>query len=340
MHVDHGLRPGSEPRPTSSPPPPRATAPRSGPSGWRWADGPNLEARARAARWSVLARRRLHRPHRRRPGRDGAGEPPPRRGPRRAGRACAPDPGTRSSPLRRSETAGSAPAEGLDRSCDPSNDDPRFVRNRVRHEVLPLLDDVAGRDLVPRPGPPGRPPGRRRRPARRPRRRASTPPTPGPSRPRPCPGPRPRCGPGCVPPATASRPTAAAVERVLAVAGGEPRRHRGRRAAGASAGSAPAPPERAVLTARVGLRGPRPTRRSSRPMLRSGRSAGPVDRRDRPSEPAAPDRRLDEHPPTSADPALGEVVVSRDDIAPARRPSWAPRSPPTTPVGRRCWSAC
>ena len=26
---------------------------------------------------------------------------------------------------------------------------PRFVRNRVRHELLPLLDDIAGRDLVP-----------------------------------------------------------------------------------------------------------------------------------------------------------------------------------------------
>ena len=32
---------------------------------------------------------------------------------------------------------------------DPSNCDPRFVRNRVRHEVVPLLDDVAGRDVVP-----------------------------------------------------------------------------------------------------------------------------------------------------------------------------------------------
>ena len=30
-----------------------------------------------------------------------------------------------------------------------SNHDPRFVRNRVRHELLPLLDDIAGRDTVP-----------------------------------------------------------------------------------------------------------------------------------------------------------------------------------------------
>ena len=31
---------------------------------------------------------------------------------------------------------------------DPTNDDPRFVRNRVRHELLPLLDDIAERDVV------------------------------------------------------------------------------------------------------------------------------------------------------------------------------------------------
>ena len=32
---------------------------------------------------------------------------------------------------------------------DPSNVDPRFVRNRVRHELLPLCCAIAGRDLVP-----------------------------------------------------------------------------------------------------------------------------------------------------------------------------------------------
>ena len=32
---------------------------------------------------------------------------------------------------------------------DPSNDDPRFRRNRIRHEILPLLNDVAQRDVVP-----------------------------------------------------------------------------------------------------------------------------------------------------------------------------------------------
>ncbi|HTZ09542.1 MAG TPA: TilS substrate-binding domain-containing protein, partial [Acidimicrobiales bacterium] len=38
---------------------------------------------------------------------------------------------------------------GLAPVQDPSNEDPRFVRNRVRHELLPLAGAVAGRDLVP-----------------------------------------------------------------------------------------------------------------------------------------------------------------------------------------------
>ena len=32
---------------------------------------------------------------------------------------------------------------------DPSNRDPRHLRNRVRHELLPLLDELAGRDVAP-----------------------------------------------------------------------------------------------------------------------------------------------------------------------------------------------
>jgi tRNA(Ile)-lysidine synthase len=51
--------------------------------------------------------------------------------------------------LRRSETVALCAAEGLHAVEDPSNRDPRFRRNRVRAEVLPLLSEVAGRDVIP-----------------------------------------------------------------------------------------------------------------------------------------------------------------------------------------------
>ena len=51
--------------------------------------------------------------------------------------------------LRRHETHAVCAAMGLDPLQDPSNDDPAFLRNRVRHELLPLCADVAGRDPVP-----------------------------------------------------------------------------------------------------------------------------------------------------------------------------------------------
>jgi tRNA(Ile)-lysidine synthase len=51
--------------------------------------------------------------------------------------------------LRRAETAALCAGLGLDPVLDPSNADRRFRRNRVRHDVLPLLDDVAARDVVP-----------------------------------------------------------------------------------------------------------------------------------------------------------------------------------------------
>lgn len=51
--------------------------------------------------------------------------------------------------LRRTETVALCERRGLRPLDDPSNADPRFVRNRVRHELLPLLADIAGRDVVP-----------------------------------------------------------------------------------------------------------------------------------------------------------------------------------------------
>ena len=51
--------------------------------------------------------------------------------------------------LRRSETEQVCEVERIQPFFDPSNSDPAFVRNRVRHEVLPLLAEIAGRDPVP-----------------------------------------------------------------------------------------------------------------------------------------------------------------------------------------------
>ena len=51
--------------------------------------------------------------------------------------------------IRRSETEALCNALGISVFNDPSNDDERFQRNRIRHEVLPLLESLAKRDLVP-----------------------------------------------------------------------------------------------------------------------------------------------------------------------------------------------
>lgn len=51
--------------------------------------------------------------------------------------------------LRRAETRALCDGLGLTVVDDPSNRDPAFRRNRVRHELLPLLDAIAERDVVP-----------------------------------------------------------------------------------------------------------------------------------------------------------------------------------------------
>ena len=111
-------------------------------------DGPNLEARARDARRAVLPPGVLtgHTADDQAetvlvnllrgagvPGAAGIGSP--ERRPLLA--------------LRRRETRALCEDLGIQPLADPMNDDPRFVRNRIRHEVLPLLADVSGRDPIP-----------------------------------------------------------------------------------------------------------------------------------------------------------------------------------------------
>lgn len=146
VHVDHGLREGSGAEAGIV----AAAAERLG-AGFRALQarvepGPNLEARARAARYRVLGSGALtgHTADDqaetvllnllRGAGLDGlAGFHPANRPLRR---------------LRRAETTGLCAAAALQPVRDPTNDDARYRRNRVRHELLPLLDDIAERDVT------------------------------------------------------------------------------------------------------------------------------------------------------------------------------------------------
>jgi tRNA(Ile)-lysidine synthase len=147
VHVDHGLRPGSAAEAEVV----RRAAERFGAAfraeSVRVPPGPNLEARARAARYAVLPPDVLtgHTADDqaetvllnllRGAGLDGlAGMDPARRPLRR---------------LRRRETRALCEALELSPVADHTNVDPAFRRNRVRHELIPLLDDIAGRDVVP-----------------------------------------------------------------------------------------------------------------------------------------------------------------------------------------------
>ncbi len=148
VHVDHGLRPGSAAEADVV----RAAAAGLG-AGFRAervvvAPGPNLEARARAARRAVLPADVMtgHTA-------DDQAETLVLNLVRGAGpdglRAMRIGPGKPLLDLRRAETEAVCRHAGLEPVVDPSNVDPAFRRNRVRHEVLPLLDEVACRDVVP-----------------------------------------------------------------------------------------------------------------------------------------------------------------------------------------------
>ena len=51
--------------------------------------------------------------------------------------------------LRRTETEAVCAELGIDPVRDASNESPAMWRNRVRHELLPLANEIAGRDLTP-----------------------------------------------------------------------------------------------------------------------------------------------------------------------------------------------
>lgn len=148
VHVDHGLRPGSALEADVV----ARTADRFG-ARFRAervavGPGPDLEQRARLARHAALgsdamtghtaddqAETLLINLLR------GAGPP--------GMAAMAPGPRHPLLGLRRRETVALCAVLDLETVDDPSNTDPRFVRNRVRHELLPLMSDISGRDLVP-----------------------------------------------------------------------------------------------------------------------------------------------------------------------------------------------
>jgi len=146
-HVDHGLRPGSDGDAAVV----AAAADRFG-ARFEFhrvevGPGPNLEARARSARLAAL------------PAGAATGHTADDqaetillnllRGAGLDGLAgMRPGPAKPILGLRRAETRSLCAQLGLDPVRDPSNDDPAHRRNRIRHEVLPLLDDVAQRDVV------------------------------------------------------------------------------------------------------------------------------------------------------------------------------------------------
>ncbi|HVL04622.1 MAG TPA: tRNA lysidine(34) synthetase TilS [Acidimicrobiales bacterium] len=147
VHVDHGLRPGSAAE---------ADVVRAAAAGLGAAfraekvdvgPGPNLEARARAARYAVLPAGVLT-------GHSADDQAETvllnlLRGAGLDGLAGMRPEGHPLLGLRRHETEAVCKAAGLRPVSDPSNTDPAHRRNRVRHELLPLMNDIAQRDVVP-----------------------------------------------------------------------------------------------------------------------------------------------------------------------------------------------
>lgn len=148
VHVDHGLRPESGAEAELV----RRTAERFGASfraeRVHLTDGPNLEARAREARYAVLPTDVLT-------GHTADDQAETvlinvLRGASTSGvAAMRPGPNRPLLALRRKQTIELCEALALETVHDPSNDDSRHLRNRVRHELLPLMKELSQRDVVP-----------------------------------------------------------------------------------------------------------------------------------------------------------------------------------------------
>jgi tRNA(Ile)-lysidine synthase len=148
VHVHHGLRPSADDDAAVA----RTLAERLGAT-FRLVhvdveEGPNLEARARAARRSALGDRAMT-------GHTADDQAETvllalLRGSGAAGLGAI-GPGHRHPilALRRAETRSLCVERGLTVVEDPTNTDPRFRRNRIRHELVPLLCDIAARDVTP-----------------------------------------------------------------------------------------------------------------------------------------------------------------------------------------------
>ena len=147
-HVDHGLRPDSAADAVVVEHACNLVGASFRSESVSVAPGPNLEARARAARYAVLPAD-VATGHTaddqaetvllallRGAGIDGLAAMRP--GPRRPILA-----------LRRSETAEICRTIGITPVVDPTNSDLSLRRNRIRHELLPLANEIAVRDIVP-----------------------------------------------------------------------------------------------------------------------------------------------------------------------------------------------
>lgn len=146
VHVDHGLRPGSADESALV----EKAAERFGAAfvahTVQVAPGPNLEARARIARYSVLGPEALtgHTM-------DDQAETVLlnlMRGGSMSGLAGMRPDRRPLLALRRAETHELCRTLGLDVVDDPTNASPAHRRNRVRAELLPLFDDIGQRDVV------------------------------------------------------------------------------------------------------------------------------------------------------------------------------------------------